>query len=556
MKIKLDNRLFALALLSICLMMFSTCDTKPSDAESARPNIILIFTDELQFSDIACYGGSIPTPEIDKLAAEGLKFTKAYTPASMCTPSRFSVLTGLYPGRCQAGSFLSANPIEQPYNIAWNTWITGELATIPKLLKAGGYITGMAGKWHVGHLPDSVQLSKLDPDSELDDPDLQKELKDRQDIYEAYVKRTGGFDFASSVVWTNFDGHPVKALRFHNFPWITSGAIEFLELQKENDKPFFLYLTPTAIHGPNHVKDLEIDKSFTPEGRNSAVLQYNLDEQELLEKLKDLPGGVKHRYAGISNIDHQLGLIRRKLVEIEALDNTVIIFMSDHNIEPGKATSYEKGIHIPMIVHWPGITQGRESSSLVSAVDVLPTLLDIAEIPIPAQVNLDGESFLPVVKDKHQSTREFVFAENGYTRAITDGRYKYIALRYPDPLIAKMQQNKIGHAPSYVGTWPQAHSAIAMQSFPNYFHQNQLYDLDTDPYEQNNIVADHPELVDKLQDALEDHLGTFTHPFPMDENTYLSSGEFVQHYKVNLEYDLENIPWFRRDHGAFIWPPQ
>jgi arylsulfatase A-like enzyme len=299
-----------------------------------------------------------------------------------------------------------------------------------------------------------------------------------------------------------------------------------------------------------------MDKSYTPEGRNANVLQYNLDEQELKSKLNDLPGGAKHRYAGITNIDHQLGLIRRKLAEIGAQDNTVILFMSDHNIEPGKATSYEKGIHIPMIVHWPGNTTGSESASLISTIDVLPTLLDIAGIPIPDGLQLDGNSFLPAISDPSKRTREHIFAENGYTRAISDGEYKFIALRYPESLIRAMQENEIEYAPSYVGIWPQAHSAIAMKCFPHYFDQDQLYDLENDPYEQANINSAHPEVSLRLQAALSEHLNSFTHPFDLRKNAYLSSPDYRSHYHVNLEYDLANIPWLRRDHGAFEWPPE
>ncbi|MCK5105619.1 MAG: sulfatase-like hydrolase/transferase, partial [Cyclobacteriaceae bacterium] len=299
--------------------------------ETKRPNIVVMFTDELQFSDIGAYGGNIPTPEIDKLASEGIKFNNAYCPASMCTPSRFAILTGLYPGRCQAPTFYKSNPVTEPYNIAWNTWITPDIKTLPRILSENGYITGMAGKWHVGHLPEFVNVPMLKEDADLDDPEIEKKLMARQRIYENQVKSDAGFDYASSVVWTNFDNHPIKALRFHNFPWITKGAMQFLDQQKNGDQPFFLYVTPTAIHGPNHVEDLEKDKTYTLEGRQADVLQFSIDEEKLKNEIKDLSDRVTHRYAGIANIDFQLGLIRRKLKEIGKEDNTIIIFMSDHN---------------------------------------------------------------------------------------------------------------------------------------------------------------------------------------------------------------------------------
>ena len=552
---RIKNVLLLFLLGSVVLLQNCIPGTK-HDYEVERPNIIIMFTDELQFSDIQAYGGSIPTPEIDKLARQGMKFTKAYSPASMCTPSRFAILTGLYPGRCTAPTFIRSNPLDEPYNIAWNTWITPDLHTLPKMLSEHGYITGMSGKWHVGHLNESEKLVTFNPDDDLDDQEIDEKLKIQQKIYENHVKADAGFDYAASVVWANFDNHPIEALRFHNFPWITKGALQFLDQQKESKSPFFLYVTPTAIHGPNHVQDLDKDKTYTLEGKQPDVLQYNLDEEKLRNDIMSLPQKGRHRYAGMANIDYQLGLIRGKLEEIGKAGNTIIIFMSDHNIEPGKATSYEKGIHIPMIFYWPGITDGLESRSLISSLDIYPTLLEITNIPRGDNLRLDGNSFLPVIQDPLSRSRAYVFSENGYTRSVSDGRYKYIALRYPESLVNAMESNDLDHAPSYVGNWPQAHSAIAMKSFPAYFEQNQLYDLDIDPYEQNNIYPQQKSIALELQTVLRAHLDSFQHPFDLTDIEYLDGDAFKKQYAVDLEYDLANIPWLSRDHGSFSWPPK
>ena len=543
-------------MMTLCVVLMCNCDSSKNDTSvHQKPNIVLMLTDELQFSDIRTYGGRIPTPEIDKLAGQGVKFSKAYTPASMCTPSRFAVLTGMYPGRCTAATFLFSNPTDQPYNIAWNTWITPDLTTMPRILSENGYTTGMSGKWHVGHLNNTSEIPSLSEDEDLDDPLVDEKLRKRQVMYEKQIKQDAGFDYAASVIWGNFDGHPVKSLQFHNFPWISRGALEFLDQQRENSNPFFLYVTPTAIHGPNHVADLDKDKTYTPEGKQPDVLQYNLDEEQLRRAISSLPLGAKHRYAGISNIDYQLGLIREKLKEIGKEDNTIIMFMSDHNIEPGKATSYEKGINIPMIVYWPGVTQGAESSSLISSVDVLPTVLDLIGSPAPENSNLDGQSFLSVLKNPASKSRKYVFSENGYSRSISDGRYKYIALRYPAPLVQAMESDEIACAPSYVGNWPQAHSAIAMKCFPSYFDQNQLYDLEADPYEQSNIYLEQIQKSNELKNVLKAHLETFRHPFSLDDIEFLNGAAYKKKYAANLEYNLANIPWLNRDHGTFDWPP-
>ena len=152
----------------LSVIWFLVSCSSPSQQEEElpidRPNIVIMFTDELEMNDIGAYGGDIPTPNIDKLASQGLRFTRAYTPSSMCTPARFAFLTGKYPGRCTAPTFLKSNPIDQPYSIAWNTWITQDLMTLPRLLSQNGYITGMAGKWHVGHMGDKV-LPELNLDA-------------------------------------------------------------------------------------------------------------------------------------------------------------------------------------------------------------------------------------------------------------------------------------------------------------------------------------------------------------------------------------------------------
>lgn len=533
------------------------CTTQKAP-EPPPPNFILMFTDELQFSDLGSYGGAIPTPHLDQLAAEGLRFTRAYTPASMCTPSRYAVLTGQFPGRCKSQSFLKANPVTEPYSIAWNTWLNEDSETLPRILQRNGYFTGMAGKWHVGEKPNAVDFPSFNASADPTDPEVQQKLATQQRLYEGLVKKYGGFDFAASVEWSNFDNHPVEALRFHNFPWMSKGAVAFLETAAQKDQPFFLYFTPTAIHGPNHVEDLERDVTNTPEGEMKSLGAYQLDRQRLKEAMNGLSNQVQHRYAGMAQIDYQLGLLREKLAELELSDNTVILFMSDHNIEPGKATSFEKGIRIPMIVHWPGKTAGEVTRALVQNTDVLPTVLEAAGIELADSLVRDGRSFLPVVNNPDTSVRQYVFAENGYTRSVIGERWKYIALRYPERLVKAMESEEMEHIPSYVGAWPQAHSAIAMQAFPAYFDQDQLYDLQADPYELNNLASDttYEKEQDHLKNVLAAHLETFDHPFSLEPIPFLESERYVELQRVNRSFDLYSIPWYSRDHGGIVWPPE
>ncbi len=551
----------AIILISLIGILTSGCGNTGSERtmeEQTALNFIVIYTDELQFSDLGCYGGKFPTPNIDRLAEEGLMFTSAYTTASMCTPSRYSVLTGQFPGRCGAPSFLEDNPPEQPYNIAWNTWITKDKKTIARVLGENGYRTGMAGKWHVGKLPPGTQMPRFGKDDSLDDPQVDRKLKEEQRIYQEMVRIQGGFDYAASVVWGNYDGHPIGALRVHNFPWMTRGAVEFLQLQRELKSPFFLYVAPTAIHGPNHVSDLSLDVRYTPGGMDPETEEWKMDITALREELKSVPPKDRHRYAGIAQTDYLVGNIREVLQVIGREDATVIFFMADHNIEPGKATSYEKGVHVPMIVYWPGLTKGESTASLAQNLDIYPTILEAAGVEIPENHILDGTSILQVVRDPSSSAREYLFTENGFTRSVTDGRFKYISLRYPDRLVEKMKNGELEHVPSYVEYWPQAHSAIAMQFFPHYFDQDQLYDLQEDPFEQQNIYESMAgsQVVQRLKDQLANYLETMDHPYSMAPDPFLGSEAFGQLQQVNRAFDIYSIPWLNRDHGEMVWPPR
>ncbi len=188
------------------------CDIKiGQSAKTGSTNFIVIYTDELQFSDLGCYGGEIPTPNIDRLASEGTLFKSAYTTASMCTPSRYTLLTGQFPGRCSAISFIEENPLDEPYNIAWNSWITEDQKTLSRVLSENGFVTGMAGKWHIGKVPEGIALPAFQQDDNLDDPEVNKKLQDQQRTYQLLVKRLGGFDYAASVVWSNYDSHELTS---------------------------------------------------------------------------------------------------------------------------------------------------------------------------------------------------------------------------------------------------------------------------------------------------------------------------------------------------------
>lgn len=477
----MKNHSIYLLLLCLAAACSSPEQQTTTETEDPRMNFVLIYTDELEFDDVGAYGGKFPTPHIDRLAEEGMQFMQARTTASMCTPSRFSLMTGQMPTRCRFPGFLENCPDSVPCSIAWNTWIDDAAAALPLLLQAEGYFTGMAGKWHIGKLPDGTSLPRFQADDNPEDPAVQQKLRQHQQTVAGYLKQSAGFDMANSVLRGNFDGFPVKALAFHNIPWITRGGISFLDTAQQRQQPFFLYLAPTAIHGPNHFNNLTEDLRHTIAGYQPEVARFQPDSAALIEKAKTSCSQAEaHRFAGIAHIDHQVGQVISYLEEAGLYEKTAIIFMADHNIEPGKATCYEKGTHVPLIIRWPGARKQGRQSSLVQNTDLLPTLLQAAgadSLPRP----LDGHSLLPLLNGETEQVRQYAYSEAGYTRSITDGRYKFIALRYPETVMQKIMNGGMLQAPNHLNTPRQAHSRIAIKYFPNYFEPEQFYDLQSDP---------------------------------------------------------------------------
>lgn len=538
-------------LLALCL---SACAPDRRAASPKPPNIVFFFSDELQMEDIGCYGGAYPTPNIDRLAAEGMRFTQAFTVASMCTPSRYALLSGQYPGRCTHPDFRKDNPVSQPYNIAWNTFFDSTAMTLPRMLAQQGYFTGMAGKWHLGpHLEEASQsIAGL---RNLDSPEADERLSRHQAEVASRVQTDAGYEAANSVMYSNFDGFPVPALQYHHFPWMTAGAMEFLEKAESAGRPFFLMLTPTALHGPHHGAGLTRDYAYTPEGRRPEVAAYNLDVEKLSDRIDALPSPRAHRQAGLAFLDHQVGLVLKQLEAMGVEEETLVVFVPDHNTEPGKATCYEKGIHIPMIVRWPGrVPAGSETDARVQLTDWMATL---SEITGAGRSTADSRSFLRVLNNPEAEGRTYTFASAGYTRSVSDGRFKYIALRYPDTLLHQMASGDLGYAPNYLGRYRQGQSIIAAKFYPGYFQADQLYDLESDPHEQYNLAGQpaYAEQLQSLREVLGAHLATFDHPFSLDCQKFMSNSAFKRLTAVTRQLEPESIEWYKRDWGQIEWPP-
>jgi arylsulfatase A-like enzyme len=339
----------------IFLTLFAVAPLAAKD----RPNVIFIFIDDQGYYDLGCYGATeIETPRIDRMAAEGVRFTDYYAAAPICSPSRAGLLTGAYPRR--VGNHIWVHRADS------SNGIHPDETTLGELFQDASYRTACIGKWHLGFaepfLPKNQGfdhyfglLHNLDP------------------VEIVYFKDVGGVPLMRNDEVVKRPADPAELTRIY-----TDEAIEFITDNK-ND-PFFLYLPHTMLHNP-----LGVSEEFKG---TSNWGEYGDAIQEL---------------------DHNVGRIFDTLKEHDLDENTVVIYASDNGRRPGrnadqpiqgtKLTTYEGGIRVPAIAWGPGvgIRQGHESSTVVNAMDWFPSLATFAEIKVSAERIIDGRDITPLL---------------------------------------------------------------------------------------------------------------------------------------------------------------
>ncbi|VGO19544.1 sulfatase family protein [Pontiella sulfatireligans] len=513
-------------------------------AEPKKPNFVVIFTDDLEFVNLGYYRNTkmgsrwlkpgitppVHTPHLDKLFHEGMVFSRAYVPSPVCTPSRFCMLTGKYASR--SAEF---NRSEQVH-IGWSPWLRKDELTFPKVLQKNGYTTGLVGKWMVGGSHNELWPNTLNPKDNPRDPDVKRKLLENYLSAQKTVKRLGGFDVVDRLYASNINYVRIRELDAHNQEWVTEGALEFVEQNKDN--PFMLYLATTTPHGPNSLDSIDADPRITPLGYLDEAPNVQPSRESVKKRaLKGWtdrvakkassthPEWAKGNAVASTWIDDSVGAVLEKLDELGLDENTVVIFTSDHQWR-GKLALYESA-HVPFAVRWPGkIKSGVECDALVSTLDIAPTLFEMAGIQPPASMPLDGMSFLPLLKGETPSGwRDSLYLEITTTRAVvSDDGFKYIAWRLPPDLLKLKGEGKVL---SHFGLWvddPQYKKwSIADRppryrvgvDFPFYYDVDQLYDLKRDPNEQVNL-AKNPEyaaLLQKMKKKLKGYSNDLPHAF-------------------------------------------
>jgi arylsulfatase A-like enzyme len=443
------------ALIVAALLLAALAASSRADAKSAQPNFVILLADDLGYGDLGAYGHpTIATPNLDRMAAEGLKLTSFYA-MPLCTPSRAALLTGRFPNR--SGLYRVLFPED-------TVGIPAEEVTIAEALAASGYRTAAIGKWHLGH-------------------------------HSPYLPTENGFASYFGLLYSN-DMRPPRTevpLRLYRDAEALTGEVDqgtlterYTEeavriIREAGDRPLLLYLAYTMPHMPVHASERFAGRSRR--GRyGDAVETIDWSVGEILGALRD---------AGLES-------------------NTLVLFTSDNGpatsrglgggsaglLRGSKGSSYEGGVREPCIARWPSrIAPAQVRADVASTLDLFPTLLELAEVAAAAAPALDGRSLAPLLDGRAlEPDRPFYYFKAGFLEAVRDGKWKFreTALegsgREHAAAIDTFLQRTLSERRSFT-----AAEVLGGASVP------ELYDLDADPAERFNLAAEHPEIVERLR---------------------------------------------------------
>jgi len=497
--------------------------------ERRRPNIVIVLADDITPYYHGCYGGPTPTPHIDRMAREGSLFLRSHAVAPLCNPSRYSIFTGQVPGRAPTAS--QGCTRAEPYSISQNANLLPETPTLPRMLREAGYFTGHVGKWHSNfeYFDNTEWSDLLGPDADLDDPEVDRKLRERHDGHARTVRECAGFEWAGAVTWGNLNSHRPRPLQAHNPGWTTDTALEFLEEAAGGARPFYLHLANTLPHGPHSHLSFGADHRYTYAGKLEAPPSSLPPDATVLERMRKAgivtSGPIAGINAGAIQIDDQIGALRAKLEALGEWENTLFLYSADHGIH-GKGTCYLGGYHMPLVVSWPaGMPGGRRIDDHVSHVDFLPTLCEAAGAEVPGEHRVDGVSQLPLWTGTGPGARDYTYQEMGVGRAVTSGRWRYIAFRYPESVIAEMESGRLTMPPTFQGYTEGPFGPYNIKNKPHYFEPEQLYDLERDPCERQNLAYDPAceHVREKMRSLLHSVTDTLPGPYRHDTPPFMRS---------------------------------
>ncbi|MBI9017799.1 MAG: sulfatase-like hydrolase/transferase [Phycisphaerae bacterium] len=493
-----------------------------------KPNIIFIITDDQSWDTLGYTGGDVHTPRIDLMARQGLIFNNANITSTVCSPSRYTCLTGRYPGRCQGPAFMRLHPYNKPTQVENSCELEKDKWNIAKLLKKNGYKTGFVGKSHlINHLwleKNNWAKNGLLPypqNADPKDPEVNKKMQHNHQKWCDAIK-SYGFDYADGIYPANLRELHNDDLNVHNLDWTVEKAFKFMEQNRKN--PFYLYFSTTLHHGPapwsqdkgKFYTALNADPHMTGEGYVEKDFDILPSRKSVFER--NAAAGKKRNMAFALWLDDGIGAILDKLKKLKIEKDTLIVFISDHgSFRHGKATLYDYGMKVPMIMYWPeNIKPGQSYNEIIANIDFAPTIMDICGIKKPSNYHIDGLSFKNVINGSKKPIHQSLFGELGHSRCVKTRDWKYIAIRYPKAVQDKINRDE--KFTNFTGQPPLDRPYLTRNSHlgyhatlvnPNIWQTDQLYDLKNDPEENINVYDRYPEIATEMKKMLKIHLDSF-----------------------------------------------
>ncbi|QDU45683.1 Arylsulfatase precursor [Symmachiella dynata] len=435
-------------------------------AAADRPNVILIMTDDQGYGDLGATGNPlIRTPNIDAMAKRSAQMERFYV-SPVCAPTRACLMTGRYNYRTRAiDTYIGRAMME-----------TDEV-TIAEMLGAAGYATGIFGKWHLG---DNYPIRAMD-----------------QGFQESFVIRGGGIGQPSDP--PGGEGKYTDPILFHNgqeapqtgycTDLYFDAAMNWIETQHDSRTPFFAYIPTNAPHGPfDDVPETEYAQYKKVDLGNDQFPQetgHRLPKKANQDKRARI-------FAMISNVDANVGRLFEKLDALKITDNTVVIFMVDNGpngmryvagMRGMKSRVHEGGVRSPFYVHWPARLKAGQSSDRIAAhIDVLPTLLDACEVPVPEGVQLDGRSVLPLLEGKADDWPDRTIYIQAHRGDVPVRFHNFVAINQDWTLLndSGFGREKLPRPPKF-----------------------ELYDMTADPLQMHNVVAEQADVAKQMRQAYE-----------------------------------------------------